>query len=116
MNQPKHCVSILLPTTCKREKMETKEPNFKASSTAKTNRRGFIKGGAAIAGAALVGGVLKASPAAATTQTESKGTTPLQDVVARPDLWFYPGEEVAPDEIRVTLTPIFALVLTVITI
>ncbi len=31
------------------------------------------------------------------------GTTKLQDVIARPDLWFYPGEELDPDEMRVTL-------------
>ena len=29
--------------------------------------------------------------------------TKLNDVIARPDLWFYPGEPVAEDEIRVTL-------------
>ena len=29
--------------------------------------------------------------------------TKLNDVIARPDIWFYPGEELAEDEIRVTL-------------
>jgi hypothetical protein len=31
------------------------------------------------------------------------GTTKLQDVIALPDLWFYPGEELDPHEKRVTL-------------
>jgi ribonuclease Z len=30
-------------------------------------------------------------------------TTKLKDVIARPDLWYYPGEELAEDEMRVTL-------------
>ncbi len=30
-------------------------------------------------------------------------TTSLESVVARPDLWFYPGEELDPNEMRVTL-------------
>jgi ribonuclease Z len=33
----------------------------------------------------------------------STGTTGLKTVIARPDLWFYPGEELDPEEMRVTL-------------
>jgi len=83
--------------------MDNQKSKVEKPSTAKTSRRSFLKGGAAIAGAALVGAAVKASPVSAATQTPSKGTTPLQDVVARPDLWYYPGEKVAPDEMRVTL-------------
>lgn len=83
--------------------MDEKDSKVEQSSAAKTSRRDFLKGSAAIAGSALVGAAVKASSASAATQTKSKGTTPLQDVVARPDLWYYPGEEVAPDEMRVTL-------------
>ena len=35
--------------------------------------------------------------------TADAKTTTLKTVVARPDLWFYPGEELDPDEMRVTL-------------
>jgi len=87
----------------KEETMDNQKSKVEKPSTAKTSRRSFLKGGAAIAGAALVGAAVKASPVSAATQTPSKGTTPLQDVVARPDLWYYPGEKVAPDEMRVTL-------------
>jgi len=83
--------------------MNEKDSKAEQSSTAKTSRRNFLKGSAAIAGSALVGAAVKTSSASAATQTKSKGITPLQDVVARPDLWYYPGEEVAPDEMRVTL-------------
>ena len=84
------------------QKHETKE-----SSTAEASRRNFLKGSAAAAGVGLAAAAIPGLAAAATTKSQgtdaTKGTTPLQDVVARPDLWFYPGEEVAPDEIRVTL-------------
>jgi anaerobic selenocysteine-containing dehydrogenase len=84
------------------QKHETKE-----SSTAEASRRNFLKGSAAAVGVGLAAAAIPGLAAAATTESQgadaTKGTTPLQDVVARPDLWFYPGEEVAPDEIRVTL-------------
>jgi len=69
------------------------------------DRRGFIKGGLAAAAGGLVGGATPGS--AAPVQAESSGSTSddtlLEDVVARPDFWYYPGEPVAPDEMRVTL-------------
>jgi ribonuclease Z len=72
-----------------------------------TSRRNFLKGGAAGAGAALASAALPGVAGAAGSETQAKdapkGKTPLDDVIARPDLWFYPGEAVAPDEIRVTL-------------
>ena len=55
------------------------------------SRRTFLKTSAAVAGAALAGAAVKASTVSAATpaatQTKSEGTTPIQDVVARPDLW-----------------------------
>ena len=87
--------------------MEEKDSKVEKSSTAKTSRRNFLKGSAAIAGSALVGAAVKASPASAATQSNPKGWTDgktlLKDVIARPDLWFYPGEELNPNEMRITL-------------
>ena len=83
--------------------MSKKDGQSQQALISETSRRTFLKTSAAVAGAALVGAAVKASPASAATQSKSEGTTPLQDVVARPDLWYYPGEEVAPDEMRVTL-------------
>jgi glucan-binding YG repeat protein len=83
--------------------MSKKDSQSQEVLKSETSRRTFLKTSAAVAGAALAGAAVKASSASAATQTKSKGTTPLQDVVARPDLWYYPGEEVAPDEMRVTL-------------
>ena len=83
--------------------MNKKDDQSQQTLKSETSRRTFLKTSAAVAGAALVGAAVKASPASAATQSKSEGTTPLQDVVARPDLWYYPGEKVAPDEMRVTL-------------
>jgi ribonuclease Z len=83
--------------------MAKKDDQSKEALKPKTDRRTFLKTSAVVAGAALAGAAVKASPASAATQKKAKGTTPLQDVVARPDLWYYPGEEVKPDEMRVTL-------------
>lgn len=70
-------------------------------------RRDFLKGGAAITGAGLaVASVAgNASPASAQSSDTSNanGVTNLKNVVARPDLWFYPGEELDPNEMRITL-------------
>jgi hypothetical protein len=78
-----------------------------ASDSVEQTRRDFLKGGVAAAGAGLAAGALPGLTVAAAAesgeQAEAEGTTVLQDVIARPDLWFYPGEEVAPDEMRVTL-------------
>ena len=53
----------------------------------------------AAAGVGLVGATSVADLAA---KTEKKSVTELDNVAARPDLWFYPGEEVARDEMRVS--------------
>lgn len=69
------------------------------------SRRRFLKGGVAATGAMAAGMML--GPATATANTPAPkatgGNTPLKTVVARPDLYFYPGEELADDEIRVTI-------------
>jgi ribonuclease Z len=70
-------------------------------------RRDFLKGSAAAAGAGLAATTVPGASAVAATVSDSgsdkKGYTRLKDVVARPDLWFYPGEELDPDEMRITL-------------
>ena len=85
----------------KKERKEHKESSEDIRSG--TSRRTFLKTGAAVAGAALAGAAVKASPASAATQTKSEGTTSLKTIIARPDLWYYPGEELDPNEMRVTL-------------
>jgi len=73
------------------------------------SRREFLKDHAAAVGSGLAvaaGAGLATNSAVARPPEEgapAQATTPLLDVVARPDLWFYPGERVAPDEMRVTL-------------
>jgi len=70
------------------------------------SRRAFLKGSAVAASvgiaAATVPGVAAAA-AESDAKAATEGTTVLQDVISRPDLWYSPGEEVAPDEMRVTL-------------
>ena len=87
--------------------MNKKDDQSQQTLKSETSRRTFLKTSAAAAGVGLAAAAIPGLAAAATTKSQgtdaTKGTTPLQDVVARPDLWFYPGEEVAPDEIRVTL-------------
>ena len=81
-----------------------KEVETPQSTDVEQGRRDFLKGSVAAAGAGLAAGAVPGLAAAAAAGSDAtKGTTPLQDVVARPDLWYYPGEEVAPDEMRVTL-------------
>lgn len=67
------------------------------------SRRDFVKGGAsaAAAGAAIASGAMAMGTPSA--EAADSGTTKLKDVVSRPDLWYYPGEEIGPDEMRVTL-------------
>ena len=71
-------------------------------------RRDFLKSSMATTGA-LGAGMLAggAAPAQAGQDTGSRGDNKddvkLKRVVARPDLWFYPGEELDPEEMRVTL-------------
>ncbi len=70
-------------------------------------RREFLKGGVAAAGAGLAAGAVPGLAAAAAAESDAKaaadGMTRLKNVIARPDLWFYPGEELDPDEMRITL-------------
>lgn len=82
--------------------MKKKKSDQSESNT--SNRRDFLKVGA-LAGAGLAASTIPgvAQTATSAEQSNSEGTTPLKNVIARPDLWYYPGEEVAPDEMRVTL-------------
>lgn len=74
-------------------------------------RRDFLKGGSVAAGglaAAAMGAGTASAAEAATPDAKPAagadgGTTKLKTVIARPDIWFYPGEELDPDEMRVTL-------------
>jgi ribonuclease Z len=68
------------------------------------NRRDFLKGGVLAAGA-LGAGMMGAGAVSAqeTSGTKDGEHVRLKKVIARPDLWFYPGEELAADEMRVTL-------------
>jgi hypothetical protein len=84
------------------------EANTSPDSTTGSNRRDFLKdsavvAGAGVAAATLAGSVSGAFAAESKPTSGTDGKTPLEDVVARPDLWYYPGEAVAPDEMRVTL-------------
>ncbi len=74
------------------------------SPQAAASRRDLLKGSASIAGAAAVLAVgASASNPAAAADTAADDTVKLKKVIARPDLWFYPGEELDPNEMRVTL-------------
>jgi ribonuclease Z len=80
--------------------MNDTAPNRDTSSS----RRSFLTAGAAAAGASLLGVAQSPSADAAATQhAAGSGEVTLKEVVARPDLYFYPGEELAADEIRVTI-------------
>jgi ribonuclease Z len=76
------------------------------------SRREFLKAGAAAvvgSGLAIAGGTgLATSSEGAAPQknvlpTKDNATIALKKVIARPDLWFYPGEPLDPNEMRVTL-------------
>ncbi len=79
-------------------------PRKDGSPEAAASRRDLLKGSASIAGAAavLAVGAPTSNPAAA-ADTAADDTVKLKKVIARPDLWFYPGEELDPNEMRVTL-------------
>ncbi len=79
-------------------------PRKDGSPEAAASRRDLLKGSASIAGAAavLAVGASTSNPAAA-ADTAADDTVKLKKVIARPDLWFYPGEELDPNEMRVTL-------------
>ncbi|XWN33036.1 MAG: guanitoxin biosynthesis MBL fold metallo-hydrolase GntH [Devosia sp.] len=69
-------------------------------------RSGTVAGGlaaASVAGAASAAAEQSTTAASAATTGGDEGVTKLKTVVARPDLWFYPGEELDPNEMRVTL-------------
>jgi len=77
------------------------------STDVEQGRREFLKGGVAAAGAGLAAGAVPGLAVAAAAESDAKaaadGMTRLKNVIARPDLWFYPGEELDPDEMRITL-------------
>ncbi|MGB5297199.1 MAG: MBL fold metallo-hydrolase, partial [Thiogranum sp.] len=82
------------------------------STDVEQGRREFLKGGVAAAGVGMAAGTVPGLAVAATAGSDAKaatkgttadGTTRLKNVIARPDLWFYPGEELDPDEMRITL-------------
>jgi len=77
------------------------------STDVEQGRRDFLKGSVAAAGAGLAAGAVPGLAAAAAAESDAKaaadGMTRLKNVIARPDLWFYPGEELDPDEMRITL-------------
>jgi len=89
--------------------MDKRDDLDKDVETAQSNdvvrgRRDFLKGSVAAAGVGLAAGAVPGLAAAsADTKTAADGTTRLKNVIARPDLWFYPGEELDPDEMRITL-------------
>jgi ribonuclease Z len=90
--------------------MNEKDPKVEQSSTAKTSRRSFLKGGAAAAGAAMLGAagvtVLDGREAAAQSGGPKSGaseTFKMKTIIAQPDIFYYPGEELAQDEIRVSI-------------
>jgi ribonuclease Z len=80
---------------------DNQKPSEATEST--TSRRGFLTAGAVAGASALGATAVGASEAGTKSQDANKGETNLDDVIARPDLWFYPGEELDPNEIRVTL-------------
>ena len=76
------------------------------------SRREFLKVGAAAAvgsglvaasGAGLAASSADAAPPKNVTPPKDDATIALKKVIARPDLWFYPGEPLDPNEMRVTL-------------
>jgi len=78
------------------------KPNTKG-----TSRRNFLKtsavAGAGLAAASIPGISVATAKSKSPIKQAIEGKTVLDDVIARPDLWFYPGEPVPEDEIRVTL-------------
>ena len=71
-----------------------------------SNRRDFVKGAAVTAGAAVAGAALGARDAEAQSggpKPDAGDTFEMKKVLAQPDLFYYPGEELASDEIRVSI-------------
>jgi ribonuclease Z len=69
------------------------------------SRRGFLKGAALVAGAAGASaiGVSEAVAQSGGAKPDAKDTYTLKTVIAQPDLYYYPGEQLAEDEIRVSI-------------
>lgn len=74
-----------------------------SSASGALDRRDFLKGGGAVAGGVAAAGMAGTASAEEAAPTADAGVTKLKTVIARPDIWFYPGEELDPDEMRVTL-------------
>ena len=71
-----------------------------------SNRRDFVRGAAVTAGAAVAGAALGARDAEAQSggpKPDAGDTFEMKTVLAQPDLFYYPGEELASDEIRVSI-------------
>src|SRR5260370_475806 len=82
------------------------KPNPSKHRAGMPSRRDFIKDCAAAAvgsGLAVAGGAALATSSADAVPPTDDATVPLKKVIARPDLWFYPGEPLDPNEMRVTL-------------
>jgi ribonuclease Z len=82
------------------------QPQEKPHSAGMPSRRDFIKDCAAAAvgsGLTVAGGAALAASSADAAPATDDATVPLKKVIARPDLWFYPGEPLDPNEMRVTL-------------
>src|SRR6266540_1097394 len=69
------------------------------------SRRDFIKDCAAAVGSglAVASGAALATSSADAAPPKDDATVPLKKVIARPDLWFYPGEPLDPNEMWITL-------------
>jgi ribonuclease Z len=69
------------------------------------SRRDFIKDCAAAVGSglAVASGAALATSSADAAPPKDDATVPLKKVIARPDLWFHPGEPLDPNEMRITL-------------
>jgi ribonuclease Z len=83
-----------------------KEVEVSQNSTPNKSRRSFLKGSIAAAGAGIAVSSMSGSASAQSHpkgKGKVKGKTMLNDVIARPDLWFYPGEKLDANEMRVTL-------------
>jgi ribonuclease Z len=83
---------------------ENEEHARKGEQEVNTTRRGFLKAATAT-GAAIAAGAVSAvvSSEAAAESADESGTFRMKSVVAQPSLFYYPGEELAADEIRVSV-------------
>jgi ribonuclease Z len=81
------------------------KPNPSQHRAGMPSRRDFIKDCAAAVGSglAVASGAALATSSADAAPPKDDATFPLKKVIARPDLWFYPGEPLDPNEMRITL-------------